>query len=245
MSYVRMALALVAAACATAAISAEALASQFIAARGADETGAFALKGASGTEGVQKFRLGGLEVRCSALARGWLSAPGQDLDLSLAFKKCTTEVDDGLSRVPVKVKMKGAMQLQYSAAGDAWLLAPVTVDVKGLGCSFELTAYEEEGYVEPGYAQYTNEKYPTSKLKQFPSGFQHELGMSTNLSVSALETGPCGPKGPGGEGAGKNVQEPGDYEGAISVAASGANLGIEEGEEGPPEGWNLEQTGGS
>jgi len=236
MNHVRMALALVAVTGASLAASSQALASQFIAAQGTTESGVFALAGASGTESVQTFVLGNLAVRCSALGRGSLVAPGQSLAMSIKFKDCTTKVEEGMTAVPVKAKV-GTMQVEYLAGDEARLLAPLTVEVKGLGCSYEVSAAGEES----GWANYTNEKDPSVKLKQFPSGFQHKLGTIDELDLRALETGPCVASGPGGGeksiGNGKVVD--GYYEGEMPIEAHDANLAIEEGEAGPPEGWNI------
>ncbi len=210
-------------------------ANQFIAKTGEIEEGEFKISGASGSENPQLFRIADMEIICTAgREQGTLIAPNETLEVQLQLKDCTTEVRDGVLTARAKVTVKNPLLLSYAAAagGGTQAEGPITLEIKALSCEVTLSPHES------GPTEYENESDSVTRLRKFPSGFQHKLKISAAVGFLATETtlGSC----PGVEtfgGSGESGPKLPVYEGTIFDEAKGADLGLEEGET-LPEGWN-------
>jgi hypothetical protein len=240
-----------AAACALAAAgSASASAAQFIAKDKQASTGLFQVKGTAGTEDGQAFSAAGVPVSCAAAhGKGSLLVPGGDLLASLTFSRCTTELHVGAISSSAGVTVKGPLELEYAPTGTVRVLAPITLDVKALGCAITLGGRQEEvpegeSQDQPGFqpgVTYANEKLSTSRLSSFPTGFQDKLVATDQLilETTAISGPKCKAESSGeGEGAGAGKAELSAYEGAMPLETVGGDLGVEEEEGVLPGGWN-------
>jgi hypothetical protein len=220
MRRLRLATAIAAILCGLLAIAGSALANEFVAAPEAST------RGGSGTEHVQEFNFGPLQIQCNA-ARSKGSASSTSLLVATHFSACSTIDHFGAQTLPLKTHFKGALALVYSDTGLVGLASAPAITIGAIKCTIVPFA-EGPGSASGGAgagkvevdlvgASFSNVAVPTRKVKQFPTGVQHGLMIDNEIGEFQFRhSGSCAGFGSG--------EETGSYSGTLWDEGIGSNL---------------------
>jgi len=215
------------------------------------------VRGASGSFGDQELSLPPFSVFCAAARATGEPGPGYtQLHNDIKLSRCATAVRIGEQSVTVPAKVKSVIDLFYKGDGDSSLVNPVVVVIPALKCTITIA---EGAQLQNAYSgsltgkgagkatlPYENITVPARDLRDFPTGFQHRLQIE-NDQVGLLYSfaGGCANLQPASQGSysGSMVEEAihGNFE---FVPGSEWNQ-IENSEEEPPEGWDIEKVAGT
>ena len=246
MRSVKMTFGLAAAVCALCVAAVPAMAHEFtfnIANKSISEATPAKLRG--GSAETQEFRLGAFTFTCEkTVVRGKATAPEQDtLYNEVKFSGCITYLHPEKSneKLPFKVKFNGPFDLLYHANGFAEsggesesevnLVNPgsVVATILGTKCHIEYPPQtipvkaEKHPLEEFSSAVFSPTEVASSKIKQFPSGFQHQLVITNEFTKLFTETeaeGKC-------EEFEKTESKTGYYKGSFTEEVVGGNVDFE------------------
>lgn len=170
---------------------------EFVATAGS-QSGALAMKGASGTAGKQELSLPPFTIACtSAKTKGSVEDHAAEMLDGVLPEGCSTAAEFNGQQVSLAVKFGGPLELSYTATnGGAELESPVTLQIKAIKCAIEL----EPGWLPnggqyeygEGWEPFVNETDSTTKIRTFPTGFQEKLAIHNDLQqIDAVFSGGC------------------------------------------------------
>jgi hypothetical protein len=243
MTRVRITLGLVAAVCAVALSATAAMAHNFtasIAKKTLSEATPGKIKG--GSVGVQAFKFGPVHINCeSATDKGLIAEEAsQTLKIVARYHTCATTIKVGAEPATLKTRFLEPIEYSFHANGFAETgtegeegsveigTGEAEMKIAGIKCligwpaqtvPMRAIALPEEQY---SAALFTNEEVANTHLKAFPTGFQHELQISTEFKNMEFdfEEGQC-----------TEFKHPeaktGSYAGVLHEELAGGNLGWE------------------
>jgi hypothetical protein len=244
MRRVRITLGLMAAVCAVAFSATAALAHQFtasIANKTLSEATPGKIKG--GSVGTQAFKFGPIHITCeSASNKGLIAAEAsQTLKIVARYHNCATSIKVGAEPGTLKTRFLAPIEYSFHANGFAETgtggeeegsmeigSGEAELKISGIKCLIDwpaqtvpmkAVAKPEEQY---SAALFSNEEVASTHLKAFPTGFQHELQISTEFKTMeyTFEEGECAEfKRP--------EAKTGAYAGVLHEELAGGNLGWE------------------
>ena len=229
------------AACALAVVAVPASAHQFTA---SSLTKAFPLKTKGVGVGTQAFKFGKIEVECAvATTKGTIAeSPSPLLKVEATYKECEAHVSFIGEKISPKVRFKSKVEYVYHPNGYAVLgtggepetveVGPGTVELSIAhtgGCKVLLPKQTvpvkavSKPNEEYSAAAFTPEEVASTKLKPFPSGFQHRLSITNEfkgMEFGVEEAGLC-------EEFSNTEGKGGRYDGTLQVEVPSGNLGFE------------------
>jgi hypothetical protein len=243
MRRVRITLGLAVAACALAFSATAALAHTFtasIAGKEISEAKPGKIKG--GSVGVQTFKFGPVHITCaSASTKGLIAEEeSETLKIVAGYKGCLTSIKVGSEPATLKTRFLAPVEYSFHANGFAETgtegeegsveigSGAAELKISGIKCLISWPAQTvptraiakpEEQY---SAALFSNEEVASTHLKAFPTGFQHELQISTEFKNMefTFEEGECSEfKRP--------EAKTGGYVGVLHEELAGGNLGWE------------------
>jgi hypothetical protein len=245
MRSVKMTFGLAAAVCALCVAAVPAMAHEFsfnIANKTISEATPAKIRG--GSEETQEFRLGAFTFTCEkTVVRGKATAPEQDtLYNEVKFSKCITYLlpEKSHEKLPFTVRFKGPFDLRYHANGfaesggesesevDLVNPGPVVATVVGTKCLINYPPQtipvkaEKKPLEEYSVAVFSPTEVASTKIKLFPSGFQHKLVITNVFThlITETEEGKC-------EEFNKTESKTGYYKGSFTEEVIGGNVNFE------------------